>query len=196
MASTLSGVVHVAHRARLPLRLTEMNSVTCDGRPGVSDSFATALWAPDALFELLRAGVDGVNVHLHADAINAAFLLRGNGLRARPLLYGLIMFARTLGPGAQLVPLRLNAPRAPHLKAWAVRTRTELRVLLIDKGRRSTSVLLRIPGTASASVERLSAPSERSPTGVTLAGQQLGADARWHGPRTARRLSLVAAVTE
>lgn len=183
MASSVSGVVHVAHRARLPLRLTEINSVTCHGRAGVSDSFATALWAPDALFELLRAGVDGVNVHLHADATNAAFLLRGHGLRARPLLYGLIMFARTLGPGAQLVPLRLNAPRAPHLKAWAVQTRTALHVLLIDKGRRSTSVLLRIPGTAPARVERLSAPSERSPTGVTLAGQQLGADGRWRGPR-------------
>jgi hypothetical protein len=30
----------------------------------VSDTFATALWAPDALFELLRAGIDGVNVHV------------------------------------------------------------------------------------------------------------------------------------
>ena len=142
MASAVSGVVRVAHRAGLPLRLTEMNSVTCSGRRGVSDSFATALWAPDALFELLRAGVDGVNVHLRADAVNAAFILQRHGLRARPLLYGLIMFARMLGPGAQLVPLRLSAPGAPHLKAWAVRTRSALHVLLIDKGTRSASVAL------------------------------------------------------
>ena len=78
-----------AHRAGLPFRLTEVNSVTCGGVPGVSDTFATALWAPDTLFELLRAGVDGVNVHVRTDAINAAFAFKRSGLVARPLLYGL-----------------------------------------------------------------------------------------------------------
>lgn len=55
-ARTVRGARRLAARARLPLRLTEINSVTCGGTRGVSDTFATALWAPDALFELLRAG--------------------------------------------------------------------------------------------------------------------------------------------
>ena len=101
-------------RAGLPLRLTEINSVTCGGLAGVSNTFATALWAPDALFELMRAGVSGVNVHVRTDAINAAFKLTSDGLAARPLLYGLIAFRRILGTGpGMLVPVRESArPRS------------------------------------------------------------------------------------
>jgi hypothetical protein len=38
----------LAHRAGFPFRLTEQNSVTCGGLAGVSNTFATALWAPAA----------------------------------------------------------------------------------------------------------------------------------------------------
>jgi hypothetical protein len=183
LARALSNVIGIAHHAGLPFRLTELNSVTCGGRRGVSNTFATALWAPDALFELLRAGVDGVNVHVRAGRINAAFVPRGNGLQAQPLLYGMVLFARTLGPGARLVPSRLTAPQAPDLKAWTVRLPGTFHVLLINKGRRAASVLIRIHGTAPALVQRLSAPSVRATVGVELAGQQLGPDGRWQGRR-------------
>jgi hypothetical protein len=45
MARALEPAVELAHDASLPFRLTELNSVTCGGLPGVSDTFATALWA-------------------------------------------------------------------------------------------------------------------------------------------------------
>jgi hypothetical protein len=94
MADGVSAAVRAAHSAGLSFRLTELNSVTCGGRPRVSDSFATALSAPDALFGLMRVGVDGVNVHIRDDAINAPFTLTRAGLNARPLMYGLALFAR------------------------------------------------------------------------------------------------------
>jgi hypothetical protein len=47
----------------------------------------------DALFDLLRAGADGVNVHVRY-TVNAAFALARHGLEARPLLYGLALFTR------------------------------------------------------------------------------------------------------
>jgi len=182
LAAAISPAVALARRAGLPLRLTELNSVTCGGLPGISDAFATALWAPDALFELLQAGVDGVNVHVRENAINGAFALRNRGLIARPLLYGLIMFARTLGADANLLRTQVRAPRALHLKVWAVRTAGRLlHVLLIDKGTRAATVRLELPASGPASVQRLLAPSAGSRSGVTLDGQQLGSDARWHG---------------
>jgi hypothetical protein len=182
MASALRPEVDAAHDAGLPLRLTELNSVNCGGRDGVSNSFATALWAPDALFALLRSGVDGVNLHVRADAINAPFAITANGLDARPLLYGLIMFAHALGPQAQLVSLSTRHARSLNLGAWAVRVGTDtLHVMLIDKSRRSVRVSLRLPATADASVQRLLAPSARSVTGVTLGGQSLASDGRWQG---------------
>jgi hypothetical protein len=182
MAHLVKAAVLLAHRAGLPFRLTELNSVTCGGRPGVSDSFATALWAPDALFELLRTGVDGVNVHVRNNAINAAFTPAGRGLQARPLLYGLILFARTLGADARLVDLRVRADASLHLRVWAVRVRGGgLHVLLIDESNRSAGVDLRLPATGLATVERLQAASVRSLSGVTLGGQQLGPNGSWQG---------------
>ena len=182
LAKLIGRMARIVHRARLPLRVTELNSVSCGGRAGVSDAFATALWAPDALFELLQAGADGVNVHVRADAINGAFALTGRGLIARPLFYGLILFARTLGPDARLVDVRLHAPAALNLKAWAVLVAGgTLRVLLIDKGKHSASVRLLLPSTGAATVQRMLAPSTSSRTGVTLGGQRLGLDGRWQG---------------
>lgn len=182
VARSVEPAVAIGRRYGVPVRVTELNSVTCGGRAGVSDAFATALWAPDALFELMRAGVDGVNIHVRARAINAAFSIGSSGLVAKPLMYGLVTFARTLGPGAQLVPLHLQASRALHLKAWGVRVQgNSLHVLLIDKGGRSVDVSLRLPATGTATVQRLVAPSAASRSGVTLGGQYLSADGTWTG---------------
>jgi hypothetical protein len=158
--------------------------VTCGGLSGVSDSFATALWAPDALFELLRAGVAAADIHIRFGTPNAPFILRGNRLVARPLLYGMELFARSLGPDARLLQTELRAPSALHLKVWAVRVaRDSLHVLIIDKGERGAVVDLHLPEGGRATVQRLLAPSAGSRSGVTLDGQRFDARARWSGRR-------------
>lgn len=181
MAQSLAGVIADAHSAGLPFRLTELNSVNCGGKAGVSNTFATALWAPQALFELLRAGVDGVNIHIRADKINAPFKLASAGLVARPLLYGLLTFLRTLGSDPKLVAANLNARNSLWLHAWAVRTGGRLNVLLVNEGRRTVRVRLSLPSRGAATVQRLLAPSVRSLSGVTLDQQWIGHDGRWHG---------------
>jgi hypothetical protein len=174
--------VRLAHGAGLRFRVTELNSVSCEGVPGVSDTFATALWAPDTLFGLLRAGLDGVNVHVRTGAINAAFTLSRRGLGARPLLYGLILFASALSPHPRLVRLDLRARSSLNLKAWGTEVSGRvLHLLLIDKGQRPASVRLQVPGRGPATVQRLLAPSAASMAGVTLGGRWLGRDGRWHG---------------
>jgi hypothetical protein len=190
VARSVRAAVRVADRAGIPFRLTELNSITCSGRPGVSDTFATALWAPDTVFELLRAGVDGVNLHTRAYAINAPFALGRTGLVPRPLLYGLILAARTLGPHGELLPVRLRAERGLRLKAWVVRTAGPvLRVLLLNKGYRAVRVTLRLPATGAAAVRRLLASAASSSRGVTLAGQRLGPDGLWQGPRVTETIT-------
>jgi hypothetical protein len=197
MARALRGSLRAARRANLPLRLTELNSVTCGGRTGVSNTFATALWAPDALFELLKAGVRSAAVHVRANAINMAFSLTRHGLVANPLLYGLVLFSRTLGPRPQLIPLKLSSPQSLRLKAWAVRVGTnKLHVLLINKGSRAARVFLRIPAVGSVAVQRLIAPSARATSGVSLNGQHLDASGRWTGrPATVKVFSSAGGYT-
>ena len=182
MARGMAPVIRRVHRMGLQFRLTELNSVTCGGLAGVSNTFATALWTPDAMFRLLGAGVDGINVHVREDAINQAFALRRFGLLARPLLYGMLLFDRTLGPDAQLVRVHLMAHHVRHLDVYAVRVAHDiLHVLAIDKGADAVHLDLVIPATGEATVERLLAPSVTARYGVSLDGQWLGRDARWHG---------------
>ncbi len=182
MARGMEPVIRRVHRMGLQFRLTELNSVTCGGLAGVSNTFATALWTPDAMFRLLGAGVDGINVHVREDAINQAFALRRFGLLARPLLYGMLLFDRTLGPDAQLVRVHLMAHHVHHLDVYAVRVAHDiLHVLAIDKGASAVHLDLVLPATGEATVQRLLAPSVAARYGVSLDGQWLGRDARWHG---------------
>ena len=63
LAAGLRPWIARAHAQRRALRVDELNSVACRGKAGVSDVFASALWVTDALFSLVHARVDGVNLH-------------------------------------------------------------------------------------------------------------------------------------
>jgi hypothetical protein len=181
-AALLRPVVEFVRRhAGLPFRLTEFNSITCGGLSGVSNSFSTALWAPDAVFEYVRAGVRGVNLHARVRAINDPFTFDARGLVVRPLLYGLILFARTLGPDARLVPTRLHAT-TPQLKAWTVAVgKRTLHVLLLNKGPTVARVAMTLPSRSRATLERLLGASPAAQTGETLGGRSLTSQGRWSG---------------
>jgi len=186
MATAVGPAVRLAHAHGLPLRLTEFNSVTCGGVAGVSNTFATALWAPDALFTLARAGAASADLHVRAFSVNSPFRFHRGGVFARPLLYGLVMFTRMLGRDSHLVRVRLHAPAGANLAAWAVTHGSRsASVLLLNRGRRSLNVRIRLPRPSSgtATVQRLLAPSARSTRHVTLAGQHLSRSARWVGRR-------------
>jgi hypothetical protein len=71
------------------------------------------------------------------------------------LLYGLILFARTLGPDAQLVGVHVGANRPEHLKVWAARVGGDrLRVLLINKGSHPVSLARRWARRRSSACSR------------------------------------------
>ena len=65
--------VTLAHAHGIGLRIDELNSVSCGGARGVSDTFTSALWALDAAFQMARVGVDGVNIHTAPNGINQVF---------------------------------------------------------------------------------------------------------------------------
>lgn len=185
MAQSVLPAVTLAHQAGLPFSVDEFNSVTCGGLAGVSNTFATALWAPDALFELLGTGLNGVNLHFRVHTINTPFAITSAGLVAYPLLYGLILFVRTIQPGGRLVGVRTESRGPAVVKAWAVHTQSnELHVLLINKSAHPAEVDLRLPPSGSMTVQRLLAPAVSATSGVTLNGQQLGTDAHWIGTKT------------
>ena len=172
----------VAHALGLQVRLTETGSSVCGGVAGQTDTFATALWAPDMLFNLLAARLDGVNIHLRANGfVNSALLYAPTGLYAEPLFYGLALFARTLGPGAELMrTVRTGGPG--KVKVWIVRLGDgSLRALYINKSSQNAYVAFASSGSRTARLDRLSAPSITANGSVALDGQRFRADGGWTG---------------
>ena len=188
LAPQVIPALRLAREAGLPLRMDELNSVTCEGRRGVSNTFAAALWAPDALFSLWKAGLAGANIHVRQGAPNGAFAMSQAGLVARPLLYGLALFARALGDRGKLARLRVGRT-VPSMRLWTVRSGRHLNLVVLDKGDHPAHLMLRVPARGPALVQRLTAPSVRSSSGVTLAGQTLSASGRWVGRRTLQTLT-------
>jgi hypothetical protein len=179
LASSFGGEVAVAAARHVPLRIDELNSVSCGAYRSVSQTFASALWALDMLFELDRIGVDGVNIHTFPGAGYELFKPRRvNGrwqASVAPEYYGLLMFAAAAPPGSRLLPV--SAGGDASLKTWATIDRDgTVRVTIINK---DTSLARRVTVHApaaggSATLALLQAPSASARSGVTIAGQSFG----------------------
>lgn len=163
----------------LPLRIDEANSAFGGGVDGVSNKFASALWALDYTMSMAQAGVSGVNIHGGLGVCNEPIW---NGkfqrytpfcavnkadeaaqvYKAMPIYYGLWL-ARQVGPGTFL-PLTTSSDRA--VSAYAVRGddgRTRIMVVQKDDttaapvhlniqlaGRNGTAEVLHLTGTSLA----------------------------------------------
>lgn len=187
LAGSVGHMIAYAKERDTPLRIGEMGTISCGGNAGVANSFATALWAPDALFEFLQAGAIGVNWHLRPEAYNAPFSLGKASIRAWPVLYGMTMFAQMIGgSGAELLRTSVTAPNL-NLKVWAVGEPRADKVLVLNKGRRTAAVS--INSLHAATVGRLTAGGPRATSGVRFEGRWIGADGRWHGRLRLQRIS-------
>jgi len=155
-----------------------MNSVSCGTAPGVANAFGSALWALDAVFQMARVGVDGVNIHTYPDAPYELFTFthrdgKWSGSVA-PEYYGLLMFAQAAPAGAQL--LRTSGTLG-NVRPWATRAPdgTEHVVLINDYTAQARTVDVRIAGAhGAATLERIRAPGVHALTGVTIGGQSFG----------------------
>jgi hypothetical protein len=179
LADGIAPYVPVAHARHLPLRIDEMNTDSCGAAPGVSNAFASALWALDALFEMAQVGVDGVNIHTYPGATYQLFTFahsrRGWSAFVAPEYYGMLMFAQAAPPGSRLVPTTIT--NAQGITVWATRGRAgHTRVALINESLDRRTVAIPSAGASPlpAALEILRAPRLTSTSGVTLGGQSFG----------------------
>jgi hypothetical protein len=178
------------------VRVDEANSVTGGGAAGVSDTFVSALWILDTLFEFARAGVAGVNVHTFPSAHYALFSgPQPGGWVVYPEYYGMLAFARAAPVDSALLSVSGSAAAttAPLVKVWAVQTLAgSLHVVAINKDLLPHTIVLRGPGVPyakTATISALRAPATPAsatcpvplgltglcaPAGVTLGGATFG----------------------
>jgi hypothetical protein len=174
--SGLGPAVRGAHSHQVPLRIDELNTLSCGSVPAVSSSFAAALWALDTLFQMVRTGVDGINIQASPGEPGALFRFmrarRGWMAAVAPEYYGLMMFAQATPPGSRLV--RVSTKDAAGVEAWATRgPDAHFRLVLINTGSGRRTVRVKAGGVA-ATLERLEAPSRSATHGARLGGRGFG----------------------
>jgi hypothetical protein len=183
LAAGIQRYVTLAHDAHRALRIDELNSVACHGKRGVSDTFASSLWSVDALFELARLGVDGVNLHTLPNSAYQLFEFHhANGnwsASVAPVYYGLYLFSQAAPAGSRLLKIG-GGGQVPGLSVWATRAPDGQVRAVIDNENpiRSMKIGLRAPAgtTSPATLLRMQASGVHARRGVTLGGASFGAD--------------------
>lgn len=173
----LSTYIPAAHAAHVPLRVSEMNSICNGGQLGVSNSFSSALWAIDTMFEYAKLGLDGVNWNSNVDdgpydlfhftSPTPAYYLLG----VNPLYYGLLFFADAAGGNSHL--LTSTTLTNANLKVWATSNdQGHAHLVIINKEfTASGNARITLSGYSKGTVSDLTAPNYLSTNQVTLAGQ-------------------------
>jgi hypothetical protein len=122
-------LVATAKAAGVPYRMAEGNSCFHGGKPGVSNAFASALWAADCLLFLGQAGCAGVNLHTGGEGFYAAFVGEALDFDERPLFCGM-QFAQRFA-GATFLESTLQTKR--NVAAYAARRGGEVLVAILNK---------------------------------------------------------------
>ncbi len=203
--TSLTHYLRVARESEVPFRVDETNSVSCGGTPGISDTFASALWALGFLTRAMSMGVAGVNFQGNPNncsgytplcAPSAAAAGAGQ-LRAQPEWYALLL-ARAL-IGEHPLSTRVDSPEHANVIASAFAASDgALQFVIVDDepGARRAAVALDVGGGFhGASVLSLTAPSPEALTGVRLGGREVAPDGLWraplHLPRVRNRKGII-----
>ncbi len=180
LSANINAIQKISQDSGLPYRLTEGNSCYHGGKPGVSDTFASALWGGDFMFELAQAGFTGVNFHGGGNGCYSPIIGSIDiGFIARPIYYGMLLFSQFAG--TSFIPNTFDS-RELNLTAYAsIAGNKEIRVVIFNKElKQAAQVYLNVGRTFSkADIVRLVAPSVDSQTGVTLGGSPVSANGLW-----------------
>ena len=183
--------IEFAKAAGLPFRMAEGNSCYNAGKPGVSDTFASALWAADYCLQMASLGCVGVNLHSGANGYYSPIVGSiPTGFSVRPEFYGLL-FAQQFA-GRTLQKATLDTQGANVTGYAAIASGASGLVAIINKDSRDVELSVAELGThfTRATVERLEAPVIESKTAVTLSGAAVS-DAGRYEPRRGEPLAFV-----
>ena len=171
-----------------PYRICEVNSFSGGGRPGVSDTMASALWVLDYMFTLACNSCGGVNMETGVNQLGfiSSYSPIGDDEQghysARPEYYGMLAFS--LAGRGELMRTEVS-PITAEIKPYATLSKAgSLQLTLINKG--ATGAILRLDTKSSsrqASVIRLEGPAADARTQVTLGGAEITAAGTWQASK-------------
>lgn len=155
LAANLETIMSAARAAHLPYRMTEGNSCWDGGKPGVSDTLASALWCADMMLQFAQAGASGVNLHGGGEGFYTPIAgAPSTGLVTRPEYYG-IQFAQPLTGHTFLKTTLTGASQ--RVNAYAFEQHHHRSLVVINKD--DAPLTLTIPTRTQAKAMRLTGPA-------------------------------------
>jgi hypothetical protein len=198
-AQSLATYLSVSDTYRIPFRVDETNSVSCGGVPGISDTFASALWATAYITQAMTAGAAGINLQGNPTncvgytplcAPDPAALASGS-LHAQPDWYALLLTSSLIGDSP--LPSTISEGSANLVVAAFAGPDHLLKVVLVDDEPAGASPLaLRLDvgaGLGVGRVVRLTTPAQNATGGVLLGGRAVAANGSWSNSVTAEGVS-------
>jgi hypothetical protein len=191
---SLETYMAVSRLTGIPLRIDEAGTVSCGGVPGISNTFASALWASGYITQAMADGAAGINLEGNPNncggytpvcAVSPAAAAAGR-LTAEPSFYALLM-ARSL-VGYRPLPTTLTGQGEPNVQALALLGPRRTVKLLVCDYEPSGSPLLDLSvgvgsGPRRAQVLSLAGPGQQATAGVTLGERRVPASGSWPEPR-------------
>jgi len=186
VSTVVTKLVKYADSSGIPFRMSECNSIDKGGQKGVSNSFASALWALDFMYKLAEDGCAGVNFHGGLDGAYTVFSRFGNIYRARPIAYGILAFQ--IGSKGRFISDTVNNSTLNLDSYSVIDSLKNVYTTIINKETdtlKKAVIRLSVIDTVSTSYlsaeyVRLSSRKLKDTTGVTLGEQVVDSSGRIH----------------
>jgi hypothetical protein len=150
--------------AGLPFRVTEGNSCWDGGKPGVSDTLASALWCADTMLAFAQMGWTGFNLHGGGNGYYTPIAgSPSTGFTKRPEYFG-IQFAQIFS-GASFLTTTVAWANA-RVTAYALERDGHRQLVIFNKD--AEAVGLTIPVRPQHEARILTGPSLESKDGISL----------------------------
>jgi hypothetical protein len=173
------GIVQAATKVLgKPFRMTEGNSCFHGGKPGVSDTVASALWSADYMLQVAQGGYIGVNLHGGGNGLYTP--IAGSleeGFSARPVYYGMLLAERFAG--SSFVSTSLSAQSATqNVTGFASSAGQDWKLAIFNKAPEPVSIQIDgLPhGKAEAHVTLMHGLAIDAKEGVTFGGSAVDPD--------------------
>jgi hypothetical protein len=173
-----------ADTAKADLWMDEVNTACGGGDPGLSDTFASALWIVDYLLIGAERGASGMDIEgglgsckEYQVSYSPLCEVSTNEYVALPIYYGML-FTHLLGTGSLLPVTVSGGTSAGDVAAFALRSSTgNINVIIENFSKTQAVIKLSVPGISSnASVLHLTAPSLLATSGVNIQGATVSAN--------------------
>ncbi|RQS23520.1 hypothetical protein DIE06_04730 [Burkholderia sp. Bp8998] len=200
LVAALRNMQSAAQKAGVPFRMDETNSYFNSAKPaGVSNVFASALWAIDFIFTHAQYGASGLNFHNNGSlkSYTAIADAQGDVTAVQPLYYALLLFSQIFAGGAsgQLLDTTLSASAAA-VSAFAVATNRGATCVIINNkdtasaanvtvtldSQASSAAVMTLASSGGATGAQLANPGiYNGGTPITFGGQAVALNGAWHG---------------